>query len=316
MANRPQLIDRWGKPVRRADLRREVAAPTVGGMRSPLSGYPADGLDPLRLASILREADAGDPVRYLELAEIIEERDPHYTGVLGTRKRSVAQIDITVEDGSDSSGSERQARMVRDWLKRDELAGELFDILDALGKGYSHTESLWDTSSLQWMPRRLERRNPRWFRFARHDLATPVMLGEDGQEVPYPPFQFIFAAMVAKSGLGQGTSRGSGGHRARRRPGAGGDPQSRSDPALDRSGIRAAGELSAAQDRAAGACGPGGAVGRAGALDRPGSAGEHQEPDGEIRHGRTRGRGRNSRPGDAIRAADAGRSRRRRHNPP
>jgi phage gp29-like protein len=201
MAREPQLLDRWGTPVRRTDLRREVAGATLGGVRSPLTGYPADGLNPQRLATILREADAGDPIRYLELAEIIEERDPHYTGVLGTRKRSVSQIDIAVEEGGDDARSAEMAEMVRDWLRRDELAEELFNILDALGKGYSHTEIIWETSTLQWMPARLEWRDPRWFRFARHDLATPVMLDQGGNEVTYPAYQFIFATMAAKSGL-------------------------------------------------------------------------------------------------------------------
>ena len=78
MARLPQLLDHRGMPVRRADLREEIAAPSITGIRSPLSGYPSDGLNPARLGTILREADAGNPVRYLELAEIIEERNEHY----------------------------------------------------------------------------------------------------------------------------------------------------------------------------------------------------------------------------------------------
>ncbi|WP_158971980.1 DUF935 domain-containing protein [Chachezhania sediminis] len=201
MGKIPQVLDRWGRPVKRSALTEEVAAPTVGGVRSPITGYPADGLTPLRLASILREADQGDPVRYLELAETIEERDPHYLGVLGTRRRSVSQIDVTVEAASDSAQDQKTAQMVRDWLKRDELTEEIFDILDTIGKGYSFTEIIWETSEGQWQPARLEWRDPRWFRFARHDLATPLMLDENGQEVPLSPFKFIFAQIRAKSGI-------------------------------------------------------------------------------------------------------------------
>lgn len=197
----PTLLDRWGNPVRPRELREEVAAPTLTGVRSPLSGYPADGLNPLRLASILREADAGDPVRYLELAETIEERDPHYLGVLGTRRRSVSQIDVSVEAASDAAADVRIADMIRDWLRRDELTEEIFDILDCIGKGYSFTEILWDTSEGQWMPSRLEWRDPRWFRFDRTNLATPRLLSEHGAEEPLPAYKFIFASIKAKSGL-------------------------------------------------------------------------------------------------------------------
>lgn len=201
MARNPTLLDRWGHPIVRSVLKEEVAAATIGGVRSPITGYPADGLNPVRLAHILREADQGDPLRYLELAETVEERDPHYLGVLGTRKRSVSQIDITVEAASDDPGDVAKADMVREWLTRDELNEELFDILDCIGKGYSFTEIIWDTSEGQWRPARLEWRDPRWFRFDRVTLSTPLMLDASGQERPLDPFKFIFAAVKAKSGL-------------------------------------------------------------------------------------------------------------------
>jgi phage gp29-like protein len=196
-----QLLDSRGQPVTKAVLKTEISRATIGGVRSPISGYPADGLNPNRLASILREADQGDAIRYLELAETIEERDAHYLGVLGTRRRAVSQMPFTVEAGDDTPEAETHAQMVRDWLNRDELTEEVFDILDCIGKGYSMTEILWDTSEGQWMPLRLEYRDPRWFRFDRSDLKTPLMLTDTGQEVPLPAFKFVFAQVKAKSGI-------------------------------------------------------------------------------------------------------------------
>ncbi len=196
-----QLLDHRGQPIVKAALKSEIAAATIGGIRSPIAGYPADGMNPQRLASILRAADAGDPIHYLELAETIEERDPHYLGVLGTRRRAIEEMTATVKAGDDSAEAEEHAQMVRDWLYRDELADEIFDILDAIGKGYSFTEIIWDTSEGQWMPERLEYRDPRWFRFDRRDLASPMMLNETGQEEALPGFKFIYARIKAKSGL-------------------------------------------------------------------------------------------------------------------
>ncbi|NIZ13919.1 DUF935 domain-containing protein [Phaeobacter sp. HF9A] len=202
MAKNPQLLDRWGNRVRRGELTKQDEPSMVGGVRSPLTGYPGDGLNPGRLANILKEADAGDPIRYLELAETIEERDPHYIGVLGTRRRSVAQLDISVEPGDDTPLAKEIAERVRTWLQRDELTDELFDILDALGKGYSFTKIIWDTSAGQYEPATLEWCDPRWFRFDRKDLKTPRMRHpETGQEEILPPFQYIYAPMKAKSGL-------------------------------------------------------------------------------------------------------------------
>jgi len=197
------LVDRWGNPLRKELLTRDVAGPTLAGVRQPVSGYPGDGLTPVRLARILRDADQNDPLAYFELAEQIEERDLHYVGVLGTRKRSVSQVDVTVEAASESAEDERRAEMVREWLKRDELADETFDILDAIGKGVSWCEIVWDTSSGQYRPDRLEWRDPRWFNFDR-DGTTPLLRGgEEGnaQDAPLPAFKFIRLTIKAKSGL-------------------------------------------------------------------------------------------------------------------
>lgn len=201
MANTPVIYDHFGRPMKRSQLRQEVAAATIGGVRSPITGYPGTALDPERLAAILRAADQGDAISYLELAETVEERDPHYLGVIATRRRSVSQIDINVEAGSEDTVHEQHAQEVRDWLKRDELTEELFDILDCIPKGFSFTEIIWDTSMGQWEPKKLERRDPRWFRFNRHDLTTPMMLDENGQEQPLPGGKFIYAQIKAKSGI-------------------------------------------------------------------------------------------------------------------
>lgn len=201
MGRKPQLLDHRGNPVQRTDLTRDVAAPTIGGVRSPVSGYPGDGLNPILLSGLLRAADHGNMVQYLELAEVIEERDPHYLGVISTRKRSVAQLDVTVEAASDDARDVAIADMVRDWIDRDDLGAELFNILDCLGKGVSFTEIDWETSAGQWRPRRLIRRDPRWFRFDRTDLETPLMLDDLGREVPLAPFKFIYGNIPAKSGL-------------------------------------------------------------------------------------------------------------------
>lgn len=195
-----QLVDQHGQPLRREVLTQDVAGPSLSGVRSVLSGYPADGLTPGRVATILREADQGLPLRYLELAEIVEERDLHYVGVLGTRKRSVAQLDIQVDAASDAPEDVEKADAIREWLKRDELQEEVFDILDAIGKGVSRTEIIWDTSTGQWQPERLEWRDPRWFTFDPIDGRTPLLRTDQG-DVPLTPAKFICASIKAKSGL-------------------------------------------------------------------------------------------------------------------
>lgn len=196
-----QLLDQWGRPVSTRALQVEQAAPTVTGVRQVISGHPAQGLTPKRLASLLREAEDGDPTRYLDLAEEMEEKDLHYLSAISTRKRQVAQLQVTVEPGDESAEAMRQAEFVRAWLAREELADELVDILDAVGKGFSATEIIWETSERQWLPARLEWRFPQWFLFDREDGRTLMLRGETGLPEPLAPFKFIVHQANVKSGL-------------------------------------------------------------------------------------------------------------------
>ncbi|MEO6217749.1 MAG: DUF935 domain-containing protein [Sphingomonas sp.] len=202
----PALVDSSGRPLRTAaaTLTREVAAATVAGIRTTWSDHPGQGLHPARLAQILRAAETGNANAYLELAEEMEEKDLHYQSVMGTRKRAVSQLPITVEAASDAPDHEADAQLVRDWLKRLTLQGELRDMLDALGKGYSSTEIIWETGAL-WLPKTLKLRDPRFFEF---DQVTREQLllrgGEDGSSgLPQPlsPFKFIVHLAQAKSGI-------------------------------------------------------------------------------------------------------------------
>jgi phage gp29-like protein len=198
------LVDQYGRPIDTKALKEEKAGPSTTGVRQVISGHPAQGLTPLRLAGILRDAEEGDATRYLELAEEMEEKDLHYQSVMGTRKRQVAQLTVTVEPASDSPEDVKNAELVEQFLRRDELEDEMFDILDAVGKGYSVTEILWETSERQWMPQRLEWRYPQWFEFDR-DTGAKLLRRDDAAEngglVELEPFKFILHRVRAKSGL-------------------------------------------------------------------------------------------------------------------
>ena len=200
MAKTPQLVDHLGRPVQSARLREEIAGPTVGGVRSPIGGHPAQGLTPQRLASILRTAEEGDPTAYFELAEEMEEKDLHYLGVLGTRKRQVTQLEITVEAADDDPDSQADAQLLRDWLDRDTLEDDLFDVMDAVGKAISVTEIIWEMSERQWWPSRLEWVDPRFLKF--DPLGREILLRDAaGQGTPLDPFKYVVHRVRAKSGL-------------------------------------------------------------------------------------------------------------------
>lgn len=194
------LVDHLGRPLRADEMLLEVAGPTTMGVRSIVSGHPAQGLTPEKLAGILKSAEHSDATSYLELAEEMEEKDLHYLSVLGTRKRAVSQLPIDVDAASDSPEDEADAQLVRDWLKRDTLETELFDVLDAVGKGYSVTEIIWKFTSKAWLPERLKWRDPRWFRFDRVN-GEDLLLRTNGPPEPLAGFKYITHVHPAKSGL-------------------------------------------------------------------------------------------------------------------
>ena len=195
-----QLLDQFGRPVQINRLREEQARPSLSSVRQIVGGHPAPGLTPARLAGLLRAAEHGVATAYLELAEEMEEKDLHYLSVMGTRKRAVAQLEITVESASDDKRDVENADLVREWLRREELEDEIFDILDAIGKGFSVTEIIWETSSKQWWPALLKRRDQRWFEFDREDGET-IRLRGAGEPEDLHPFKYIIHVTKAKSGI-------------------------------------------------------------------------------------------------------------------
>lgn len=195
-----QFVDAYGRPIQKAELKREHAAPTTRGVRQPFGRHQAPGLTPGKLARVLRSAIDGDAESYLELAEDMEERDLHYAGVLAIRKRQVAGLEISVVAAGDDEESVRDADLVREVIGRDNFMDELVDILDAIGKSFSATEIIWDTSEGQWMPEGLKYRDPRWFTFDPIDGDT-LLLRDVAGDLPLMHGKWITHRAKVKSGL-------------------------------------------------------------------------------------------------------------------
>lgn len=192
--------DAFGRPVDVSALKEQQAGPVIRARRKHAS-HPAAGLAPERLAQILRNSIDGDPETYLALAEDMEERDNHYAGVLGIRKRQVAGLEITAEAAGDDATSVACADTTREVIDRPGFQDELIDILDAIGKGISCTEIIWDTSERQWRPERLAWLDPRMITFDPSDGETPMLRGLTGRPEPLNPFGWIVHTAKAKSGL-------------------------------------------------------------------------------------------------------------------
>ncbi len=200
----PVLLDRFGRPIVREELKNRLAAANLVGARQAVREGMAPGLTPRRLATLMLSASQMDPEPYLELAEEIEERDLHYLSVLGTRKRQVSQLPVSVQAGSKTAADKKLADAVQDDLIDSGVIDRyLFDMLDAVGKGFSVGEMIWDTASSnnKWGIDRIEHVDPRFIRWDLPTRRIPRLLQNDGTRAPLAPYKFAALYLQAKSGI-------------------------------------------------------------------------------------------------------------------
>ena len=199
------LYDSQGNPIKpdKTRLNREIAAPSLMGVRSIWRDAVAPGLTPVSLARLLQDAGAGETTAYLTLAEEMEEKDLHYASVIGTRKRAVTRLPIQVEAAADDSTSVKIADAVRALVKQTAFRELLTDAMDAIGKGFSVTEILWNTAKIPWTPARYAWRDPRFFVFDQNDMQQIRLkdLADPIHGIPLDPYKFIVHKPKLKSGI-------------------------------------------------------------------------------------------------------------------
>jgi len=198
------IVDQYGRPLPKRPEPREVAAPTLTGVRSIWNEPVASGLTPQRLARVLRQSaePGGDTHEYLTLAEEIEEREPHYRSVITTRKLALRAIVPVVEAASTEKADVEIADAVRHLVETPAFRSAILDLCDGFSKGYSAVEMMWQTSASAWSINALKWRDPRMFQFDRV-TGMELRLREDGNidGVPLPPAKFIVHVPKLKSGL-------------------------------------------------------------------------------------------------------------------
>lgn len=181
------------KSVNKKILAAQRATPVANSNRDLWSGGLVAGLTPERLASILDKVRRGDiPAEYLEIAGELEERDAHYRSVLSTRKHAIEGLEMYVQ----SAGDDKEALAIAEAVTEDIAEhSDMMDLrknaLDALGKGFSVNEIIWNTSGSRWKPDTFIFRDPRWFAY---DKKSGMLSLRDvyGMELsPLDPYKFI-----------------------------------------------------------------------------------------------------------------------------
>ncbi len=199
-----KLFDHNGRVVNLEALQSERGRPEIASVRTIWQPWVAPGLTPQRLAEILQEAVQGNHNQAMTLAMEMEERDPHYQSVLATRKLAVSAIEPTVEAPPKATPLEQEMTAdLRELLAEPEFGDVIPAMMDAVGKGFSCTEILWERRASKYRPIRYEWRDPRFFRFDRPTMQHPRLLGADDPVfgVPLEPFKWIVHDPKLKMGI-------------------------------------------------------------------------------------------------------------------
>ena len=219
-------------------IRRPMSPPAPGALIRPRRedaqrDYPADGLTPQRLVSILREADAGSLSAALALYEQMEEKDAHLYSVAHTRRLAVTGLNWEIVSAAELPGWSAGRRAMRDRsaapvdraLADDaaafcqeslrQVAG-VDDALDhlalALGRNVSVVELIWDTAADG--PRLAELAPVAFERLACDELGELRLLtdAEPNDGIALPPDKFIvhrphaISGTPSRGGLGRVTA--------------------------------------------------------------------------------------------------------------
>ncbi len=149
-----------------ASQRRQLRQPAAG--YHPYAGQRVlPGISPKKLSGVLRAADEGNYDPFLLAAQELEERDAQYGSQMAVRRAAVSALELIMHKPSGASG--RASTAVQKLIDSGELKDLIHYSLDAIGKGFSITEIVWEErrggrGRETWWPT-FEEHDPREFRY-------------------------------------------------------------------------------------------------------------------------------------------------------
>ncbi|WP_440053365.1 DUF935 domain-containing protein [Pseudoalteromonas sp. T1lg65] len=142
------IVDIHGNPLRAETLKQTQTEENaqVSMLLKQYAEHPTQGLTPAKLASLLREAEEGSLAAIADLAKDVEDKDGHISCELGKRRRAILGFEWNIMPPRNASKDEqRDADMLADLLDDATWFYDfLFDMSDAILKGFSANELKWD----------------------------------------------------------------------------------------------------------------------------------------------------------------------------
>ncbi len=184
---------------------QEPQTARLAHLQRELQTHPTRGLTPSRLAKILDAAETGELTAQFELFEDMEEKDGHIAAEMGKRRRAcVLDWDVVPPEGADAAEKKAAEKLGELLLEIPDFEDTVFDLTDAIGKGFACLEIEWHRVEGLWVPKTITHRPQSWFtlhRGYRQELrlrTNDVTDGVIGQ--PLTPFGWLTHIHKAKSG--------------------------------------------------------------------------------------------------------------------
>lgn len=195
------IVDIHGRPIEQAMLREQQTS-RLAQLHAEFAEHPSSGLTPPRLAGILRAAEQGDIRSQCELFQDMEEKDAHLLAEIGKRRRALTTVDWSVLPPRNPSAAEQAEA---DWLNEvlqdlPDFEDLLFDMLDAIGKGFSCIEMGWQRLGNEWLPQAFNYREASWFQLDPQTRTELRLRDSSADGEPLNPFGWIVHTHKAKSG--------------------------------------------------------------------------------------------------------------------
>lgn len=189
-----------GKPISTSSNKPIIQEIAVASIRDKYSTYPSNGLTPERLATIFKEADAGDVYRQMELFEEMEEKDPHLFSILQTRKNAVLSLDYEIHPYSEDTEDVKAAQLIQEVMEFEGLEDAILDLLDAIGKGFAISEIMYTVDSGRAMINKLKWIHQKRITFDDYMNMRLLTEADPTRGIEIPENKFIIHKYRARSG--------------------------------------------------------------------------------------------------------------------
>jgi phage gp29-like protein len=196
-----KIVDANGKPIQVREALSEEQTSRLGFIAKEFENHPSSGLTPRKLTNILQTAEHGNIIDQADLFEDMEEKDAHLQADLSKRKRAILDLAWDLKPPRNATTQEEsQVEEVKEWIEdMEDFEDHLFDMGDAIGKGFSNLALNWQDIGKLKLPK-LEHQPYRYFTIDEDDRNKILLRSENGKGEELWPFGWLTHVHKSKSG--------------------------------------------------------------------------------------------------------------------